>query len=92
MIQRYDSHITSINKHNLPVKYTSFLVPNPAVKNVMAIDDEGQLIISTLAGLCVLHTNISRGELINISSLPSGIYIATLINSKEIKSMKLVKQ
>lgn len=90
MIQKFDAHTTAIESPETPVITSSFLSPNPASESIRIIDVNGSLTIRTLSGGTYLQTQVKEGDVINISQLPAGIYIATVVNDKEIRSSKLV--
>lgn len=90
MIQRFDSHITGVNSpllQHLP----AFMAPNPS-SGVVYTQAKGDLSISTITGITLFVKKVNAGEGINISHLPTGTYIATLVDNSGRRSMKLVKK
>lgn len=90
MIQKFDAHTTALKSPDLNLVNASFLAPNPASQSVRIMDVSGSLTIRTLSGSACLSQNVKAGEVISISHLPAGVYIATIVNEKGIRSCKLV--
>lgn len=88
MIQRYDSYLTSTSKNSLPSPEYAFLFPNPA-KNKAIVSVSGKLTLTNIAGIRYYSNSVRKNDFINLSHLPSGVYIATIVDGISVKSMKL---
>ncbi len=86
-----------VNGVNAEPYYLS-VFPNPAFENVVinfSKDDQekAELNIYSVEGKLMFYkNNITSKELINISTLPSGIYFCRLQTSKGLSTMKIIKQ
>lgn len=89
---------TSIIKNPLQIYNANLNVyPNPVedILNIKFIDvlSEGIISILTLKGEVIQTKYTNNDSLVsfNISSLPQGIYICRYVNSKETKTIKIIK-
>jgi|GEM_PF-2263304 len=90
LIQKFDAHITGVTSPQLQ-HLPAFLTPNPS-SDIIYIMAKGELSISTLTGTTLFTKKVNTADAINISHLPTGIYIATIVDNFGRRSMKLVKK
>lgn len=90
MILKYDSQLTPVYSPRMPYR-VAFITPNPSSDNIYS-QIKGELTIRTLTGATLLTTKVNPNDAINISHLPAGIYIATVVGIDWSMSMKIIKQ
>jgi len=82
-------------KIELDRKYSISVYPNPAKDQLFVdgIKNYRSLVITDIAGKTVLQQKIPTGiPVINISTLPDGVYIITLHGNDDMRSIKFIKQ
>ncbi len=82
----------SITEESIPFKITIF--PNPASTQItIETHDQGQLTILNLQGQELLNQQISEPKTrVDISTLPSGVYLVKLTGEQQVQVGKFVKQ
>ncbi|HLW09229.1 MAG TPA: T9SS type A sorting domain-containing protein [Fermentimonas sp.] len=95
----FADYLTSISESKTVFMESLVAFPNP-VQNILnidltgAVDLNGTITIFTLQGSLVQTKQISEAKIVSldVSSLPSGIYICCYSNKTEIKTVKFIKQ
>lgn len=71
-----------------------FVYPNPAQNEIFigGIAEKSMVIISDISGRVILQCNIEQGTKINISTLPAGMYIVSLVSRDGKQTVQLIKK